>query len=1573
MGVAAGTRIEVDPNALVAAGKQMGLLGTQLGMLSDALGQVVSGGIASGTDPAGLDFGLKYGDQAQEFATGLADAANAFKSVGFMLEATGHNYKNADAASTVGGSGPAGGVGSEPSETKPGDAATGPNSTTVSPPAKWHLIVPFLNVIPGGMLAGAALTWPSGNSGMMRLTAAQWRNLGQGLSVFDDAVAPVKAVVAAQQIPEGGKIDEVLGKLSEAVSKMSTSASGLAQAIDEFAGGVQETQDAIRRLLDRISLDGAWDMVKGIFTGEADDILREVARDVGTVLENFQRQVKGIVGLLGELADALGDAVTSLQNWVRPHLEELLGDEVGGALADGFTLYTDFQVGLTTGLINTVAGTVAMADPETWKGMAQTLMTVAKDPSKLPGVLADMGKEFVAWDKWSSDHPGRAAGAAAFNIGSLFVPGGALSKTGSVARGLSATRGLLDSGRVPGLRGLGSGPGTRGADGMPELENVGAGLPDAPEVRTPAIPESLIGPTAPGGIDAPSSQRGLEGPAGPPNPPGSTTGTPGGGESRGFGGGGDGPPPAPPGTPSGPPESGPGRADGPSPQSPASPGPGAVDPPSHAPTAGDSAPPATNHAPESSGPSASPDAGRSPSEPNHPPTQHQPSAPEANQAHNEASHPDAGTPPPSPDRHGGDHAPSETRSNAGEHNDYDRSHTSVDQPVAHPPAAEQHGGHEHTPAESTPAAQQPHTPNDGNTGRQESTGAPPVGMAGIGPMASHAPGATHTPDARTPDARTPDARTPDARASDSRTPDARTPESPRAQQPTATGPAPGHTPSAPVTPAAASQGATAAGEPTHARPEPHASRPEGDKRDSPPSTSHTAAHPTTTGASNSDRPGNQPDPPGSNHNAGSPHDQSPHQSGPVGNPADARTYGPHELRPVENPAYQTAVEDALRNPDGEYIRLADPRTNNYGSLVNDGGPTVQGRSNNCLDCSLSALSSFRGEPTVSAPRWPDRLPDGRIDTQTGEEGGLRRAADWLRSEMLEFPGQRIVDQFDALHQYMNSLGPGSAALVHNGWHARELTTGDFLYHPDGSPVTSGSHATVVVYPDGANGPVWWDPQQGLTSDRPPSWMTDQSSFLHFTPIEWNQGAHHGGAEDHGTGSGVSGGDVPDRGVSGATVPPRVGVHESSVSGADELRRGSGDGSTGDRFGDQDRVRVPELVGDDGGRGTYDVQTDGRQPSGPADLSVSMEDRDPAGTGGRHTDRISADGGVVDRPTGADSTASADDRKADIHPRSDGLVVDRGDVARGVGEPAEPGSVAGSGHDRGVSGGGDGRFAADHEDRTHGSSGHAAAQPDDHRAPGDDPHSDAGQPSVTGDANHRYVELEDGSQHRVWASSEQLRNMESRFAAADAWLEERGLTRGDVQPLLVQPAEWLDRAQQELVYGFRHQFPDVASGEGLQKIVDSGQADFRLAGGDDEYSPDRTGGSVSTARDTEALNTPERLYEGLALEYPNSPFRPDEPAIAMRFTTEDGVTVHVPDGPLSERAGHGPSYDPEYGYPFTGTGFTASDRFTVPEYFLPGGTRMNPGAEMYRISVDGTEELIAVLGHRQDWIRVKPDG
>ncbi|MDA2890024.1 glycohydrolase toxin TNT-related protein [Mycolicibacterium sp. BiH015] len=497
-------RIEVDPEALIAAGQQTGAIGAQLAQLSDALGAALGGGISSGMDPAGMNFGLKYGHQAGEFTSAVADAANAFASVGMLLQATGYNYRNADAAATIGGAGPSGGLGAEPGKTLPAHVPAGPNGVTVPPPDKWYLIQPFLQVLPGiGFFSGAAMTWPSGNAPIMGVTAAQWRNFATGFALIEPQMSGIKSVVGAQQIPESAAMTTALESLGTAISSLAEVSNFVAQSITDFASGVQATQDAIRRILDRLSLDGLWDTVKGVFTGEADDILREVAHDVSAVLHNFQQQVKGIVGLLDELTGMIGDAATAFQKWIRPILVQTFGEGVGNRLADGLTLYTDIQVGAVTGLIGTVSGVVAMADPDTWKGMAEMALSVAKDPSTLPGVLANMGKEFVAWDKWSGDHPGRAAGEAAFNIGSLFVPGGALSKTGSVAKGLNLSRHVLEEGRLPKLGELGSW--TRAAPNTVEAPHVPEFRPGSavPPLRPEGLPGGA-GPGAPGTGAAPS-------------------------------------------------------------------------------------------------------------------------------------------------------------------------------------------------------------------------------------------------------------------------------------------------------------------------------------------------------------------------------------------------------------------------------------------------------------------------------------------------------------------------------------------------------------------------------------------------------------------------------------------------------------------------------------------------------------------------------------------------------------------------------------------------------------------------------------------------------------------------------------------------------------------------------------------------------------------------------------------------------------------------------------------------------------------------------------------------------------
>ena len=460
---------------------------------------------------------------------------------------------------------------------------------------------------------------------------------------------------------------------------------------------------------------------------------------------------------------------------------------MGGALATTFEYYTDFEVGLVNGLINTVAGTVSMLDADTWKGMADMAMQVAEDPSKLDDVLLNMGKQFIAYDALTGDNPARGVGEAAFNIGMLFTPGGAASKTGTLAKGISATSRMLEKGELPRLGEL-----PRFNDRTPSLDGspgAGRGLPEVPEFRPGAVPDSVIaGPHAPNAIDPPSTRRGFDGPAGPPDPPGPTT-TP--GHSGSGGGGGDGPPPDTPGRPVGPADSGPGRVDGPptpSPASPTSPGPGSVDSPrisdpstpSHTPSGGDATPPAAQHTPENPSPANTHEPARSPSESS--PTHHAPSTPES-----------VGNGSPTEHRQPvGNDAPGEHhRADANEYTgrSEDGTQTPASQQPTHTPAVEQPGPHD-----------RPATDGSHSREQSETSGVAGTPMAGA-PMAPHAPAGAHSPvGGHDPASRTPNSETP-ARNPEARAPQSATPESPRAQAPVATGPATGNMPAPPVNPA----------------------------------------------------------------------------------------------------------------------------------------------------------------------------------------------------------------------------------------------------------------------------------------------------------------------------------------------------------------------------------------------------------------------------------------------------------------------------------------------------------------------------------------------------------------------------------------------------------------------------------------------------------------------------------------------------------------------------------------------------------------------------------------------------
>jgi hypothetical protein len=446
-----------------------------------------------------------------------------------------------------------------------------------------------------------------------------------------------------------------------------------------------------------------------------------------------------------------------------------------------------------------------MADIDTWQGMAETAWAVIQDPTKADDVAIAVAQEFFATDKITGDNPARGIGEAGFNVATLFLPGGALSKTGLAAKGVNAARRGFGNPDAPAPD---TAPtfGSHDLEGLDDVPGVGTRPTDVTDVRPGAIPDSVIGPVPPNGIDAPpANPRGVEAPAGPPDPP-SPTGTPGGHEGRGDGGGsGPPPPPDPPERTPGPSDAGPGRAEGP-PQSPASPGPGSADSPpaapNQAPSPGDPTPPATPQAPESSGPTGQSEAGASRSDTGSP-TGHTPAAPDAPAGGHAPEQHGGGTgvgenPAYQP---GGNDAPSEgQRPGSDEHTARpdERAHTPADEQLTNSPAGEQPGGPERT-GDDGQTREPAHAAGDNETKRHEPAGVMPVGMGGFGtPMTSHGSGSS--PDSANGSAAAPKAATPDAstRNLDGAGPRAATPESPRAQQPGAAGPGAGNRPSAPV-------------------------------------------------------------------------------------------------------------------------------------------------------------------------------------------------------------------------------------------------------------------------------------------------------------------------------------------------------------------------------------------------------------------------------------------------------------------------------------------------------------------------------------------------------------------------------------------------------------------------------------------------------------------------------------------------------------------------------------------------------------------------------------------------------
>ena len=125
--------------------------------------------------------------------------------------------------------------------------------------------------------------------------------------------------------------------------------------------------------------------------------------------------------------------------------------------------------------------------------------------------------------------------------------------------------------------------------------------------------------------------------------------------------------------------------------------------------------------------------------------------------------------------------------------------------------------------------------------------------------------------------------------------------------------------------------------------------------------------------------------------------------------------------------------------------------------------------------------------------------------------------------------------------------------------------------------------------------------------------------------------------------------------------------------------------------------------------------------------------------------------------------------------------------------------------------------------------------------------------------------------------------------------------------------------------------------------------------------DRVSGFVQRASEVEHLTTPGQLYEALGLGYPQSPFTHDADEIyLLRWTAYRPDLYRIPFGGRDEtsmRAMQG--WVIEWA-PFRGNGFAPGESGEVIAEFKVDSARLPHGTQMWRMTRDGGEKLIALL-------------
>jgi hypothetical protein len=425
-----------------------------------------SAGMA-GDDPAGAALGHSYDGSASKLIEAMATTRNGLCGLGIGVRMSAHNYSLAEAMSNIGGSG-----NPLPAPPSPGPISAGPPPSSVGSsdgaPPGWGWVAPYLGMI-----------WPSGDSAKLRAAAAAWITAGTQFALGEilGTGAPMGAI-RAQQIPEGAVIDRAFTDAYSSTTSLVQQCQQIAAQLTSYAAKVDKVHAAILDLLARIcdpltGIKEVWD----ILTDEDEDEIKQIADDIRTVVDYAARQWDQFLHSTG-----VGHAID-----LAGHYAKNMWGEAGEAV-EGLWNISSFRMLIDPiGYGKGIAGMTLGAAP-----------LVGLGPDGAPSVWDSwktLGKDVSHWDQWKTD-PAGAAGRTVFDVGTLFLPGGPLSKLGTKGRAaLDALKGFKEP-----------------------------TVPKLPEPQVARPPETPKPPPAP--EPAPGGKPPEPGSPAPPKPGPAATGTP---------------------------------------------------------------------------------------------------------------------------------------------------------------------------------------------------------------------------------------------------------------------------------------------------------------------------------------------------------------------------------------------------------------------------------------------------------------------------------------------------------------------------------------------------------------------------------------------------------------------------------------------------------------------------------------------------------------------------------------------------------------------------------------------------------------------------------------------------------------------------------------------------------------------------------------------------------------------------------------------------------------------------------------------------------------------------------------